>query len=216
MTERPYPEAIRGCWYLLGAEQLPEQARRAGTYEIYTFHIDGTYAQWAYRGGQLKQSGRGDYTFDGDFLITRGRVTETYRVTMKAHDLWEIEAKKGPRALTRTLNRARVQMNEAQIKDLRILPLKARGEAMISHALSPLEVIYEGERIALVSIDRWTAQKVCWLGYYALAEGLSEAIWQRIMRESIFATQIEEPEAFERLEVQRLDQPDAVIHAFAL
>ena len=45
MTSRPYPEAIRGAWYMMRQEEPVDKARERDTYELYIYRLDGTFSE---------------------------------------------------------------------------------------------------------------------------------------------------------------------------
>ncbi len=207
MSERPYPEAIRGAWFLLSPDQSLEQAQREKNHDILVFHLDNSYQLLTLKGGVLKNTSNGNYTFDGNFLITRARATETYRVLMHDHQHWSVETRKGTRHMHRTLHTNRPALSEAQQKDLRILPIKARAKALVDASSSPLMLHMGDQEIAVISVDRWETNKTCWFGIAPLIESLEPRTWQRIIEESVFALTLEDTEGIDAIEILMLDEP---------
>lgn len=216
MSERPYPEAIRGAWFLLPVDETLDKARQEHSYDVIIFHIDNSYELLTIKGGILKNSSSGNYTFDGDFLITRARATETYRVTMQHHTQWSIETKKGMRPMYRALHPIPQHLDEGQLKDLRILPIKARAEMICADPHSPLQLTMNEVQLATISVDRWETNKTCWFGIMPLVEGIEPRTWLRIIQESVFALTLDHPEGFDTIEVLMLDARDATTHQISL
>lgn len=105
MHDNLLPEAIRGSWYLLADDNKPlaEAIEKKG--QLLALRLTGKFSLYDLTqeddGTEKVVKDAGDYTFDGDFLILRGRNTETYRVRIKSAWQWNLEAKKKTRKLLR-------------------------------------------------------------------------------------------------------------------
>lgn len=192
MTKLLRPEAVRGVWFLLNGESDPLKAREAQTFDVMTFGMDGAYACATLKNGFRRQHEAGDYTFDGEFLITRGRNTETYRVNVRSPWRWELEDRRHTITIVRALfdeEAGRPTLAESYARDLRILPLRAQFREFGQSELSAYEIVYDAggelERpivlgtLAVEFLDEdWT-----WLGIMPTVTGVDAKTWGRIARE---------------------------------
>jgi hypothetical protein len=100
--QQPLPETIRGAWYNVGSGgSVAETVQEDG--EILVFDLDGGFVRYELDEGHRAKSEEGDYTFDGQFLILRGKNTTTYRVDVEAPWRWRLEGKRDERLLLRGL-----------------------------------------------------------------------------------------------------------------
>lgn len=202
-AHRPYPEAIRGAWFLLPVDADTSSTKQ---YDVLMFGIDSSFYQFQIKNEQLKNASRGTYTFDGDFLITRTRTTETYRVDTPEKLSWQIETKKGPRQMTRTLDRPSIELSEEDLKTLRLLPIKAKASPLFDHIATPYMLTYEDRPIGILSVDRWITQETCWFGLLPFAMNIPEQTWLRVIAEAIFPSTVQVPEEFKHVELFFLDE----------
>ncbi len=183
MSERLWPEAICGAWFR-GAPEGMEQAWREGVCDLYLFRVDGTFTRWGRRKGYVRETERGEYTFDGDFLITRGRNTETYRVDVKARGDWTLEDKKGQSRMVRLLGE-KVALPEDVARDLRILPVRMEFAPLVEEAPEVLRASYtRGDQeyaLGLVTLERRGERG--WAGVTPMESTLEHETWKRALAE---------------------------------
>ncbi len=184
MSERLWPEAICGAWFM-GKPDGMEEAWRAGVCDLYLFRVDGTFTRWGRRKGYVRETERGDYTFDGDFLITRGRNTETYRVDVTSRGDWSLEDKKGTSRMVRRM-RDPIGLTDEVARDLRILPVRMAFAPLLDETPEVLRASYErvGEvhELGLVTMER-RGDRV-WAGVTAWETTLERQTWVRALAES--------------------------------
>lgn len=202
-AHRPYPEAIRGAWFLLPVDADTSQPKH---YDVLMFGIDSSFYQLQIKNDQLKNASRGTYTFDGDFLITRTRTTDTYRVTTPEKLSWQIETKKGPRSMVRTFERPSFELTEEELKTLRILPIKAKATPLFDHLATPYMISFEDRAIGILSVDRWITQETCWYGLLPFASNIPEQTWLRVISEALFTSTVQIPEEFKHIELFFLEK----------
>ncbi len=182
------PEAVRGCWYYV-AEDFSMDGGLARQHQILSFRVDGTFTRYQVKSERRKVAETGDYTYDGNFLILRGRSTDTFRVRRPQFWHWELEGKKKDQYLLRALTdpEGLQELTEGQARDLRILPLRARiqadheGEDVIYRA-----VFEESEEPILLGtfFVEVQADGARWVGVTPLVEGIEAVTWERIIRDS--------------------------------
>lgn len=199
MTQRLYPEAIRGLWFLIPEEtSRQEVAAGEAAAEVLVMRLDGSFRRLSYEGGQMREREHGDYTFDGDFLITRGRSTETYRVRPQQWWRWEIETKKDAFELVRSLDdlaRPRQELGEEAARDLRILPLRADVEPVLEDPLGLVHLTFSRAQdplLGVVSVEVDEDSQQVWLGIGRVATELSEELWARLAQEVVCGVYLED------------------------
>ncbi len=191
VPSRPLPEAVRGCWYFFASDSAPEEARKKGSLQVLSFAVDGTYSRYKLKENSRKLSESGEYTFDGNFLILRGRRTLTFRVRRSTFWHWQLEDKKKSYILVRGLlaDEQRPTLPDDQRRDIRLLPLRARIEADydgdggdVIHRIV-YEVEDQGRRLlATFFVEAGDDQRL--IGLTPLVEGVEPRTWERIIRES--------------------------------
>lgn len=189
-SSRSLPEAVRGCWYLVPTEYDLSKGVE-GSYQVYTFGLDGSFRRHQVKSGRLKQAESGDYTFDGNFLILRGRQTETYRVRRPLEWRWELEGKNKDQYLMRALvdEAGFTELDEGAGRSLRILPLRAQVEQDFEEGPPMYRVVYRGDEggdaVLLGTFfveDHPDGRR--WIGLTPMASGLEESTWERIISDS--------------------------------
>ena len=121
--QQPLPESIRGAWYNVGSgEPVEEIVDEDG--EVLVFDLDGGFVRFELEDGRRTKSEEGDYTFDGQFLIVRGKNTSTYRVDVEAPWRWRLEGKRNERLLLRGLvDRAEtVELSDERVEAIGRMP----------------------------------------------------------------------------------------------
>ena len=210
MTSRPYPEAIRGAWYMMRQDDSIDKARERDTYELYIYRLDGTFSRIQLKDGHVKSQEQGDFTFDGEFLITRGRNTETYRVDAKSPREWHIETKKHAFVIRRSLYASDdAVLSSSDSRDIRILPIRVKvafpNDALgTSHGLLTFDRGGELQKpliLGEIAVELQPDHKLCWIGLTKRADGIEPQTWDRILRESVFDLGLEETDGIEELEL---------------
>lgn len=120
-----YPEIIQGLWWCTKADES-----KGTTRDLFAFNADGTFVRVVYKQGVRRDAEQGQYTFDGNFLITRGRSTETYRVTIEDSTKWVLDGKRYQFVLSRRASTPLSVLDEATTRMLRLLPQRVRLEAL--------------------------------------------------------------------------------------
>lgn len=220
-SSRSLPEAVRGCWYFV--EKGAELARGLeGGYQIYSLGVDGSFVRYQVKGGRRKTAGTGDYTFDGNFLILRGRQTETYRVKREAFWRWGLEGTRKDYYLLRAMveEGALPRMEEEDLRNLRILPLRAeiredfKGEDNIYRAVYLRE---SGEEVLLGTffVEKHPEEKH-WVGVTPLVEGIEVGTWERIIKDSFLDMFKGKPEEVGVVTVRLLDTEESRVFNYKL
>ncbi len=187
MPEFTLPEAVRGCWYRVDPSANPELGEEADQ-QVVCFGADGSYRRFEPGGSGRKCVEKGDYTFDGDFLIVRARRTHTFRVNRPVFWRWELEGKKK----RFNLYRGFVAGNELDEVDgelarqARLLPVRVRLEADVEGDGAIHRLWYnpeEGDPIVLaaVSMERADGGQP-WVGVTSLVCGIEPEGWEQIVR----------------------------------
>lgn len=200
MTERPLPEAIRGTWFLLPEEGDVEETLQDDG-ELVALHLDGTFTRYDVSGGGKEEAETGDYTFDGAFLILRGRNTHTYRVHFESDWYWFLEGKKKSRRLMRGLIEERdvFTADDEERRDM-IVPTRTRVECLWSdESDAPLELVYKpkgGEpvRIGWFSVEVEPAADNLWIGVTPLVTNLEPQAWEKIVRQAYLDGHLGKPD----------------------
>ena len=184
MKDLPLPEDIRGAWYYLSDEGSPGEALEDSG-EILSLRLDHSFNRWSVASDELEHQEEGDYTFDGSFLILRGRNTETYRVDASDELMWFLEGKKKSRRLFRTLGTeedAR-ELVEDELKSLKVVPSRARCEAPIWGNESPIiDVVYKDLTLGTLGVEINGSE--LWAAVTTLAPNIPASTWAGIVRES--------------------------------
>lgn len=222
MAERLYPEAIRGSWFLLEQEQSAEEVAASGKLDVISFRFDQRFVRHQSKSGSLREKESGDYTFDGEFLITRSRNTETYRVRPDGWWRWDIETKKDAfvlrRALTTPLAGA---ISGEDARAIRILPIRVKARPILEGDTGLHELTYDrgGELeepvvVGLASVELDRERGAAWIGLTPLVEGIAPKTWARVAHESLFDLHLGDVSEVTSLEVLSLDSGE--VTAFEL
>lgn len=187
MAERPPPETIRGSWYYLPESANP-RALADKTPQVLRFRLDGTFTRYLARESEWVEKENGDYTFDGQFLIVRGRNTDTFRVRTDDYWRWVLEGKKEEQVLLRGLVTKKdfVDLNADDQKEIRILPIRVSVEAPANVNDAVFELIYRkdtGERVVGSFFVEREGPKI-WIGLSRFVRGIDDKTWERIIRDS--------------------------------
>lgn len=190
-TSIPLPEAVRGCWYFL-PDDFDLRDGRPDSYKVMKFAVDGTFSRYDIEGNQRKLGESGDYTFDGNFLIVRGRRTNTFRVHRPSFWCWDLEGKKDSFTLLRGFVGSE-ELDDLPVderRDIKLLPRRAQVVADFDDDDVIHRLIYErGVRdrrlLATFSVER--GDDSLWIGLTSLVTGVETSTWERIVSESYLA-----------------------------
>jgi hypothetical protein len=184
MNHPPLPEDIRGTWYYLSDEGTPQEAL-ASKGELLTLRLDHSFDRWRIKSNELEHQDDGDYTFDGSFLILRGRNTDTYRVDASDELMWFLEGKKKSRRLFRTLateDDARALV-EDELKSLKVVPSRARCEPVVDDPNCHLvDVLYKDLTLGSIAGERNGNE--LWAAVTTLAPNIPASTWAGIVKGS--------------------------------
>jgi hypothetical protein len=189
VPSRPLPEAVRGGWYFFPGDGDINKLRKKGDLQVLSFAVDGTYRRYKLKAKSRKLSESGEYTFDGNFLILRGRRTLTFRVRRPTFWRWQLEDKKKSYTLVRALtdDDRRPTLADEQRRDIRLLPLRARIETDHEGEDAIHRIVYEangGPRQLLATFFVEADEDQHLVGLTPLVEGVEPRTWERIIRES--------------------------------
>ena len=217
MAERPPPESIRGSWYYVDSDADPNELGDKPP-QVLTFKLDGTFTRYIAKSDEWTEKESGDYTFDGAFLIIRGRNTDTFRVRPDAFWRWNLEGKKQSKALLRGLLTPDdfVELDETDRKEIRILPIRVSVRTPTDHPDAVNELVYRGENgqhlVGVFFVER-EGQKA-WVGLTPCAEGIAEKTWQRIVHESYLDIFLGKPDDVKVVTVRFLNNGDSKVFAY--
>ncbi len=191
MADKLLPESVRGGWYVVPADdrEIPEAIEQEG--EILVFRLDGTYVRYEIDEESRREAERGEYTFDGDFLILRGERTDTYRVHPEAVWCWRLEGKKEERLMLRGIldRRESVELSETRRDEIERMPVRVFVRSIFDGAqegeICMLIHESEGDELAIGALSAEAPDEAkMWIGVTPFVEGLAPAVWERIVRES--------------------------------
>lgn len=189
MSQRPLPESIRGSWYYLPESGLKSIGEKLPP--IYIFQLDGRFSLMNARDGELIEKDRGTYTFDGNFLIIRGRNTDTYRVRVRDWWRWNLEGKKEDQVLVRGLfpPDERVQLLEEEKKEIRILPIRVVVDEPATGTGSIHRLVYrpasgEPRLVGSFFAEFEEQEGKVWIGISPATDDINIELWERIIKES--------------------------------
>jgi hypothetical protein len=221
MMERLPPEAIRGSWYFLPESADPHGPADKGR-QLYRFRLDGTFSRYILKGSDWSEKEEGDYTFDGAFLIIRGRNTDTYRVRPEGAWKWNLEGKKEDQKLMRGLMKEDdfFDLSDKDAKEIRILPIRATVEAPAEHDDVVYDLMHTGEaghprRIGSFFVERSSDGKI-WVGLTRFASGLQDTTWERIIRESFLDIFLGKPSDVTVVTVRLLDTDESRVFNYSV
>lgn len=187
MAERPPPESIRGSWYYLPTTLDPHNLGDKPP-QVLRFRLDGTFTRYIARDDGWLEKEKGDYTFDGAFLIIRGRNTDTFRVRTEHFWRWSLEGKKEEQVLLRGLVSSDdfVTLGPDDQKEIRILPIRVGVRSHTDVDDGVFDLVYRGENgeqlVGAFFVEHEGAK--VWVGVSPFVEGIEGRTWERIIRES--------------------------------
>lgn len=194
MSERPLPEAIRGSWYLLPEEGTLEEALDDKG-QLVALRVDGTFTRYTADTTSKRVKEEGDYTFDGDFLILRGRNTDTFRVHIEEDWYWFLEAKKKNRRLYRGMIDGDdfIELDDASRREIDMLPMRVSAQCRYEDEEGAIfDLVYQpkegdAQRVGCFSVDPDRETGSLWVGLTALATNLEASTWEKVIRKSYLA-----------------------------
>jgi hypothetical protein len=189
MSRRLMPEAIRGCWYYV-SEKFDFKDPVNKPRQVLTFRVDGSFVRYQFKDQSRKEIERGDYTFDGNFLILRGRTTETYRVRTKFSWRWTLEGKKDDHYLMRGLVTEDVfqTLSAEDQKEIRILPMRVAVRSELEGQDLIYDLVYEPAGRKPIAIGAFFVEAEDdgrrFIGLTPYVEGIAPKTWERIIQDS--------------------------------
>ena len=219
MVSQTHPEAVRGTWYYVPEDfELADGLKKP--HQILAFRVDGSFTRYQVKNERRKVVETGDYTYDGNFLILRGRSTDTFRVRRPFFWRWELEGKKKDQHLLRALVAPHhlPALSESQARDLRILPLRARihadhdGDDLIYRM-----VFTESEEPILLGtffVEPHTDGHR-WIGLTPLVQGVEPKTWERIIRDSFLDLFCGKPDDITVVTIRLLDDDSSRVFNYA-
>ncbi len=220
MAERPLPEAIRGSWFYYPISADP---RKAGDKPllVYRFRLDGTFNLYTVRDGNWIDKEKGDYTFDGQFLIIRGRNTDTYRVRPKLFWKWTLEGKKEDCLLARGIaDDENVSLTPEQQKEIRILPIRVSVLEQPGGTDGIYQLVYhvDEEEIVVGSIfvEYEPDEGRMWIGLSQFTQDIEPKTWERIVRESFLDIHMGKPNDINVVTLRTLHDNESTVFNYAI
>lgn len=225
MTNRPLPEAIRGCWFFIPDASPQNQTGQKNT-SIIHFHLDGSFVRFQIKLNARKDIEQGTYTFDGAFLILRGRITDTFRVQTPDHIRWNLEGKKDGQALVRAFVQPDdlSELSPAEQKEIRLLPMRLSINDAQTHPASDesiqnqkgasngiFQLTYENahkETLPIASFFvEFHPENHLWIGLTPLlADATFEPeLWKRILHDCFLDQYLSKPADVDRVTLNLLD-----------
>jgi hypothetical protein len=207
------PEAIRGAWYLLPDEADPHTLEHKKAQQLF-FELDGSFTRYKIkRGERRREHETGDYTFDGNFLITRGRSTDTYRVHPEGFWRWDLEEKKGDYVLLRGPFEADdfFTITPDQREELQRVPIRIAVQSPFvdDDERAIFELVHrpeDGEERPAGSLwaDR-VGSEILHIGLTPIVAGVDAALWERVVAESFLDVYLGEPDDIDIVELHLYD-----------
>ncbi len=223
MSHRPLPEAIRGCWFFIPDASPHTQSGQKNS-SIIHFNLDGSFERFQIKENARKSMEQGTYTFDGMFLILRGRNTDTYRVHPEGFSRWNIEGKKDGQALVRGYpsHFSTAELSAAEQKEIQNLPIRVSVVDEHAHANVPDERngnsngIYQltyqtsdqtHENIANFFVESHPGNRL-WVGLSPFINNIEPSTWQRLIHDCYLDVYLNKPADIDVVTVVLLDSDD--------
>ena len=219
MAERPPPESIRGSWYYLPASLDPHNLGDKPP-QVLRFRLDGGFTRYIARDDGWIEKEKGDYTFDGAFLIVRGRNTDTFRVRIERYWRWSLEGKKEEQVLLRGLvtDADFGALDAEDQKEIRILPIRVSVRARSDTDDAVFDLVYKGESgerlVGSFFVEREDAK--VWVGVSPFVEGIESKTWERIIRESYLDIFRGKPRDVRVVTVRLLENGDSRVFNYSI
>ncbi|MFU8804284.1 MAG: hypothetical protein ACNA8W_10780 [Bradymonadaceae bacterium] len=216
MSKRPLPEAIRGCWYYVSHKfDLDERPLRPR--QILCFRVDGSFSRYQLKEQSRKELEKGDYTFDGHFLILRGRNTDTFRVRSDDFWKWTLEGKKDDHFLMRGLvtESAFQPLSTEDQKEIRILPLRVNVRSDFEGPDLIYDLVYQPSEKEPTAVGSFFVEHHAdgrlWIGVTPYVEGITTKTWERIIQDSYLDFYLGKPDDIRVVTVRLLDTSEAQV-----
>lgn len=223
MSHRPLPEAIRGCWFFIPDATPASQSGQKNSSMIH-FNLDGSFERFQIKDNTRRTAEQGTYTFDGMFLILRGRNTDTFRVHPDGFSRWSIEGKKDGQALVRGYpsHCSATELTPTNKKEIRYLPTRVSVLDDYTHSMSSIEPngdsngIYQltyrttdqaHENIANFFVEFHPDNRL-WIGLSPFINGIELETWQRIIQDSYLNIYLNKPADIDVVTIALLDSDD--------
>jgi hypothetical protein len=211
MSERLLPEAIRGSWYLLTKGGSPVEAL-ADEGQLLALHLDGTFVRYTVDKSDKQQKEQGDYTFDGDFLILRGRNTDTFRVHVEADWYWFLEAKKKSRRLFRGLLEPEdfFALSDDEREEIGNKPRRVKVQCRYDEESDAIfDLVFrpkkgDAKRIGCFSVEPDPQNGALWVGLTPLVNNLAAKVWEEVIRKAYLGTHRGKPDDVGRVSLEFL------------
>lgn len=219
MPERPLPEAIRGSWYFLPESTDPKNPGDKAIL-VYQFRLDGSFSAFTLKKEKWSEKDSGDYTFDGAFLIIRGRNTDTFRVRVETFWRWHLEEKKKDYVLLRNLITEDdfVELDPAVAKRIRLAPTRVTVQKSGDSEEAIQNLVYTaGDEDILVGsafIER--NDQDIWIGLTPVVSGLEKKTWEGIIRESFLDVHLDEPDDVRVVTIRFFDDNESVVFNYTV
>lgn len=219
MANRPPPESIRGSWYYIDQEADPHDLGDKPP-QVLAFRLDGTFTRYIAKNDEWMQKETGEYTFDGNFLIIRGRNTDTFRVKPAHFWRWNLEGKKQQKALLRGLVTEDDfgELSDEDRKEIRILPIRVGIEAPSDVDGVIYNLVFrreEKQRVVGNFFVERDEQKL-WIGVSPFATGIEQRTWERIVRESYLDIYAGKPDDVRVVTVRMLDTDQSKVFNYTV
>lgn len=220
MPHRPLPEAIRGCWFFIPDASPHSQSGQKNS-SIIHFNIDGSYERFQIKENARKTIEQGTYTFDGMFLILRGRNTETYRVHPEDFSRWNIEGKKDGQALVRGyashFNATELSVVQKEIHTTHVTVIDAYTHPILKnesnggsngiYQLTYTSSTQSNENIANFFVEVHSGNRL-WIGLSPCINNIKPATWQRIIQDCYLDIYLNKPADIDIVTIALLNSDD--------
>ncbi len=214
MNERPLPETIRGSWYLISKKSKTKKNVERPL-QVVRFRLDASFSIYSLSEQGWAEGEKGDYTFDGSFLILRGTATETFRVKRFNHWKWELEGNKHFSDMIRGRVKESdiIDLDEETLKDIRLLPMRVEVQTPFKDeddSIFDLIYTHEGAKIHLASFFiTHEGDKRFSIGLTPFYDEIVSQTWERIIRECFFDIFLGKPEGIGVVTIRFLNEPEA-------
>ncbi|RAL22441.1 hypothetical protein DL240_11385 [Lujinxingia litoralis] len=213
MSSRFLPEAIRGAWFYVPEDYDLTRPHERTRMQL-VFRIDGSFTRYQIKNDSRRPVENGDYTYDGNFLILRGRNTDTFRVKQQGYWRWDLEGKKKEQRLLRALVDldAPLPLSDAASRDIRILPLWVKIHRRFQGPDTIFEAHYspddqDPQLVATFFIEELDEKR--WIGITPLVTGIEPRTWERIIQDCLLDLFLGKPSDIGVVTLRLLDSGEA-------
>lgn len=223
MTNPPPPEAIRGCWFFI-PDASPQAQSGQKISSLLQFNLDGSFTRFQIKDNTRKDIEQGTYTFDGKFLILRGRITDTFRVSYSSFFHWNLEGKKDGQALVRGFIKPDnlPELSPTEQKEIRLLSLRVAINDEQTHPLSAelteskdgisngiFQLTYQNTEQQSVHIANFFVEyhpnNRLWIGLTPFTPDIDPELWQRIICDCFLDNYLKKPDDIAVVTIRLLD-----------